>query len=141
MLHHLRPFNIAPQAVEPTEKAERRFFRQLNINFYPLIALAWADLLSIRGPAVTEEIINNNEKRLINLLENYYAFTQKEETEPLLLSGNKLVEAITIAQLPPSKVIKELLFELRELQFSKQINSPEQAFEWFVQKGQSLKKV
>ncbi len=141
VLHHLRPFNIAPQAVEPTEKAERRFFRQLNINFYPLIALAWADLLSIRGPAVTEEIINNNEKRLINLLENYYAFTQKEETEPLLLSGNKLVEAITIAQLPPSKVIKELLFELRELQFSKQINSPEQAFEWFVQKGQSLKKV
>ena len=57
------------------------------------------------------------------------------------MSGNKLVEAITISQLPPSKVIKELLFDLRELQFSKQINSPEQAFEWFVQKGQSLKKV
>lgn len=133
--HHLRPFNMG---IEPTEKAERRFFRQLSTDFYPLIALAWADLLSIKGPAVNVEIINQNEKHLLNLLKKYDEFSQQEKQEPLLLSGDKLVQAIKAAHLSPSKAIKELLSELRELQFTKQITSPKEAFDWFVQKGQNL---
>lgn len=136
--YHLRPFHIAPLENEPSEKAERRFFRKLEDSFYPLIALAWADLLSTRGPMISEEAIEASEKRLFTLCQNYEAFCKQEEKEPLLLKGKVLEEAIKEAALPKSKLIKELLNELRELQLNKEISCAEEAYKWFVEKGKQL---
>ncbi|MDX1921419.1 MAG: HDIG domain-containing protein [Candidatus Caenarcaniphilales bacterium] len=133
--YHLRPFHIAPLENEPTDKAERRFFRKLENSFYPLIALAWADLLSTRGPMISQEAIEMSEKRLLKLCENYQIFCKQEEQEPLLLKGALLEQAIQESGLPKTKLIKELLSELRELQLGKVISSPEEAYAWFIKKG------
>lgn len=134
--HHLRPFQVAPLGSEATEKAERRFFRQLGDDFYLLIALAWADLLSTRGPMVSDQIIETSEERLIKLCEHYRDFSQQETETPLLLKGDLLVQAISDAQLAPTKQIKELLAELRELQLAGSVTSAEEAYSWFVKAGQ-----
>jgi putative nucleotidyltransferase with HDIG domain len=134
---HLRPFNIAALDTEPSEKAERKFFRQIGNSFYPLIALAWADLLSIRGPRVTDTMVEMSEKRLLVLIERYNQHLEQEQTQPLLLTGERLVEAIEVSQLPPTKIIKELLNQLRELQFSGQVLTEQQAYDWFISEGKA----
>jgi putative nucleotidyltransferase with HDIG domain len=129
---HLRPFHIAPIGNEPTEKAERRFFRKLGDDFYPLIALAWADLLSTRGQSISQMAIDQSQSRLLKLCKAYKAFTtQENEIEPFL-EGDLLKQAIQESKLPPTKLIKERLAELRELQLSGKITSTQKAFEWFV---------
>lgn len=129
---HLRPFCIAPIDSEPTEKAERRFFRQLGDDFHPLIALAWADMLSIRGPRVDEQMIALNKKRLTDLSMHYETYSAREKREPFLLAGDLLIQAIQKANLQPTKLIKELLNEIRDIQMAGQISSEEEAFNWFV---------
>jgi hypothetical protein len=129
---HLRPFCIAPIDSEPTEKAERRFFRQLGDDFHPLIALAWADMLSIRGPRVDEQMIALNKKRLTDLSAHYETYSAREKREPFLLAGDLLIQAIQKANLQPTKLIKELLNEIRDIQMAGQISSEKEAFDWFV---------
>ncbi|HEY9886352.1 MAG TPA: HDIG domain-containing metalloprotein, partial [Vampirovibrionales bacterium] len=99
---HLRPFHIAPIGSEPTARAERRFFRKLDCDFYPLIALAWSDLLSTRGPMISDTMIMESEKRLIALCKNYEGFQKQEEKTPLLLNGDYLKQAIKEAGLAPN---------------------------------------
>ena len=134
--YHLRPFHIAPIGSEPTEKAERRFFRKLGDNFYPLIALAWADLLSTRGAAISDEMIKNSELRLLNLCTNYEEFKKQEIKYEPLLAGEDLKQAIELSKLPPSKLIKDILKELQDLQLDNEIKTKEQAFNWFINRSQ-----
>jgi len=129
---HLRPFQVAPIQDEPSQKAERRFFRRSGSVFYPLMALAWADLLSTRGPMVSETIITMSENRLLGLCERYESFIKEDTQTPPLLSGTLLKQAIDQAKLPASKQIKILLGELRELQMSGHINTTEEAYQWFI---------
>ncbi|MDJ0625305.1 MAG: HD domain-containing protein [Candidatus Caenarcaniphilales bacterium] len=135
---HLRPFQLSQKGQEPSPKAERKFFRQIGDLFYPLVCLAWADLLSTRGPKVSEQDVANNEIMLKSLCEKYRELSQKEQITPPLLSGTKLEEAIEVSTLPPTKIIKELLNELRDLQMSGDLETSEQAFQWFISKGQKL---
>ncbi len=136
--YHLRPFHIAPIGSEPTEKAFRRFFRKLDDNFYPLIALAWADLLSTRGPAISEEMIKNSELRLLNLCANYKEFKKQEIKYDPLLAGEDLKKAIELSKLPPSKLIKDILKELQDLQMDNEVQTSQQAFDWFINRSKEI---
>lgn len=140
--NHLRPFNLANNIKSnPTEKAERKFFRQLGCAFHPLIAVAWADMLSIKGPKVSPNIVQANEKRLRVLVENYKIFSEKEQEESPLLHGNLLVDAIREANLSPNKLIKELLFEIRDLQLEGILSSSSEAYKWFISESLKRKKL
>ncbi|MDX1917543.1 MAG: HD domain-containing protein [Candidatus Caenarcaniphilales bacterium] len=131
---HLRPFCIAPSNGEPTEKAQSRLFRKMGSHFPLLIALAWADTLSTKGPAISDELVLQNENRLQKLLTQFYLFQHQEKSNPPLLQGDLLVKAIQTANLPPTAEIKQRLAELRELQLCGKIKSTEEAYDWFVQK-------
>jgi putative nucleotidyltransferase with HDIG domain len=135
---HLRPFQLSPIGAEPTEKTEGRFFRKTENIFLPLIAVCWADMLSTRGPMITDEIIGNNAKRLQKLCKNFVVYSQDEKHTPLLLQGDLLKQAINEAKLPPSKQIKIILEELRERQLAREIILEEDAYQWFVKEGYKI---
>jgi len=138
---HLRPFSIAKLGQEPSLRAQRRIFLAFREYYFPsLVLLCWADLFSIRGPKVTSETIKLSEERLLNLLKKYELFLEEERQEPLLLKGQELKEAIEKSKIKPSKEIKKLLDELRELQIEKKIKTKKEAFLWFVQEASSLQK-
>lgn len=137
VLYHLRPFQVAATGQVPSDKAVNRLIRKIEDKFILLIALAWADLLSTRGEKITEKYIMQSEARLRLLCDKYKIFLHKEKTEVRLLRGKALEDLIKEAGLAPTKKIRELLEELRELQFSGIITEEEAAKKWFLEQARA----
>ncbi len=133
VLYHLRPFQLTnnPQQ-EPTEKAQRRLFRKLGITFPTLIALCWADMLAVRGPAVTAESLNDKRALLNKLYADYKLFLVEEARLEPLLHGERLRELIKEKGIAPTSQIKDALEELRDRQFTGEIKTLEEAEVFFL---------
>ena len=95
-----------------------------------IILIAISDRLSARGKDITEEMVNENINHLNFLLERYFENLEKIEPLPKLLSGNEIMEILSV---PPSPKLGEIISQLQEAQEDGEIATREQAVE-FVRK-------
>ena len=95
-----------------------------------LIAIAYGDRLSARGPGITDEIVEANINGLKRLLEKYLASESSLQPLPKLLSGNEIMQILNIE---PSRELGRIVNMLYEAQISSDVVTKEEAVE-FVKK-------
>ncbi len=135
ILSHMSPFQLGNINEKPSEKAMNRLIRKLDNNFLNLLALAEADLLSTRGESMTREKFEMSQKRLEDLFIQYEIYNKKnQETKPFL-RGEELKKIIEEIGLGQTKLIKELLTELRDLQLLDKIKDVNEAKHWFIKES------
>ena len=116
---------------EITEKIMMRYVRKMDLNSIDAIILAQADRLSARGPAITNDIVENNIKSLNKLLAFYISVKDNLKPLPKLLSGDDVMQILNIK---PSKKLGEIMNALTEAQISGDVITREHAIE-FVKRG------
>ncbi len=121
-------FHIYPSALmkdeNVTERAIIRFIRKIGEDTPDLLELARADRLSARGSAVSFEMIQTNLSNLEKLMEKYIQISPKLKEMPKLIDGNKIMEILNIK---PSRKLKEIIEEIKELQLEGKIKSKDDA--------------
>ena len=128
--YHIYPATLINCA--DNKKAFARFVRRLGSDAPDVIALSRADRLSARGEAITDELIEKSLKHL-DELENYFESVKDLAVCPKgLLDGREIME---ILNLKPSKVVGEILEELKEMQLSGEISTKEEAILYIKNKA------
>ena len=89
-----------------------------------LIAIAYADRLSAKGPDITEEMIEKNINGLKILLEKYLASKNTLKPLPKLLSGDEIMQ---ILEIKPSPELGQIVNLLKEAQISSEVTTKEEA--------------
>ena len=112
------------------EKAMMRYVRKMEDNSLDEIVLAKADRLSARGPAISDEMVENNINSLTRLQDFYLKVKDTLEPLPKLLDGNEVMKLLNIK---PSPKLGEILDALHEAQISGDVITKEHAVE-FVKK-------
>ena len=127
--NHIYPSSVM-SSPEITEKIMMRYVRKMDLNSIDAIILAQADRLSARGPAITDDIVENNIRSLNKLLTFYISVKDNLKPLPKLLSGDEVMQILNIK---PSKKLGEIMNALTEAQISGDIITKEHAVE-FVKK-------
>lgn len=131
---HLRPGALFHQG-PPTDKAVRRFYRQVGEDLPELMLLAFADFGATRGPGLLDESRVALEKNWIELLSEFSVFIKEDEQRVRLLDGKQIMELLSI---PAGRVVGEILTALDEAQTFKEVVNAADA-EAFVKKLYSEK--
>lgn len=126
--HHMRFHSFADRLENenqpPSRKAVYRFFRDCRGAGVDLILLALADLRGAHGSNLTLETWTAYLDIARILLENYWERPQETVNPPRLMDGNDLMKELN---LPPGKIIGQLLEAIRENQAAGKIADREQA--------------
>jgi tRNA nucleotidyltransferase/poly(A) polymerase len=124
--NHIYPSQVmcSPQI---TDKVMMRFVRKMDTNSIDNIILAMADRLSARGPEITDEIVEKNINSLEMLLKFYLDVRENLKPLPILLTGNDVMQILSIK---PSPKLGEIMNALHEAQLSGDITTKEQAVEF-----------
>ncbi len=109
---HLRPGALFHQG-PPTDRAIRRFYRDIDEDLPELMLLAFADFGATCGPEMLGAERKNLEQSLSDLMNGYPAFKAASEARVKLLDGNDVMALLGI---PAGPVIGEILDELAEAQ-------------------------
>ena len=109
---------------EINNKVMMRYIRRMENNSIDEIILSQADRLSARGPAITNEIIENNINALNKLLNFYLENCETLKPLPKLLNGNDIMK---ITGIKPSKKLGEIVNALHEAQISGDVITQEHA--------------
>jgi len=121
--NHIYPAGLVTSA-DSGEKAYLRFFRKMEDEVIDIIAVAHADRLSALGPAITEEMIEQNIVGLQSLLEFYLKEKTKLEPLPKLLDGQ---EIMTLLKIPASRKLGQIIEQLKEAQISSEVVTKDDA--------------
>ena len=121
--NHIYPSHVM-SAPEINEKIMMRYVRKLENNSIDEIILAQADRLSARGPAITDEIVENNINSLNRLMNFYLSVRNSLEPLPKLIDGN---EAMKILNLKPSPTLGKILDALKDAQISGDVTTKDEA--------------
>lgn len=124
--NHIYPSSLMC-APEVNEKIMMRYVRKMGDNSIDEIILAKADRLSARGPAVTDEMVENNLQVLTILLDFYLRVRDTLEPLPKLLDGNDVMK---ILNLKPSPRLGEIMNALHEAQINGDVLTREHAVEF-----------
>ena len=133
--YHMRPFQLAKKYEIPSDKSIYRIIRKLDEDFYLLISLAWADMLSTRGKNITQKDINFSEELLRTCEIKFQEYKKQENKSKILLHGENLERIIIQENLPRTKLIRNLLEDLLERQMLGQIKTVKQAESWFIKQA------
>lgn len=109
------------------DKIMMRYVRKMEDNSIDEIILAQADRLSARGPAVTEEMVNNNISSLNRLLNFYLKVKDTLEPLPKLLDGNDVMKILNIK---PSPELGDIMDALHEAQINGDVLTREHAVDF-----------
>jgi poly(A) polymerase len=132
---HLRPGALFHQG-PPSEKAIRRFYRDVEDDLPELILLAYGDFGATRGPDLLDvEARATAEKNLRDLLDGYQAFKEKSKDRVKLLDGN---DVMTILGISGGPVVGEILEDLVEAQEFNEVSNRAEA-EVFVREHYAKK--
>lgn len=124
--NHIYPSSLMCSP-EINDKIMMRYVRKMEDNSIDVIILAKADRLSARGPAVSDEMVNNNINSLNRLLKFYLDVRDTLEPLPKLLDGNDIMKILDIK---PSPKLGEIMDLLHEAQISGEILTKEHAVEF-----------
>ncbi|HEY9713092.1 MAG TPA: hypothetical protein V6C72_06460, partial [Chroococcales cyanobacterium] len=125
---HLRPGALFHQG-PPTDKAIKRFYRNIGDDTPELMLLAFGDFGATRGPGLMGEGRLQQEQNLSNLLDGYQIFATEKKAMVKLLDGTDVMQLLSI---PAGPVVGEILTALEEAQEFKEVQDRAQA-EDFVQ--------
>ncbi len=132
---HLRPGALIHQG-PPTERAIRRFYRDIEEDLPELILLAYADFGATRGPDLNDALARQSaENNLAVLLKGYEQFKEKSLTRVKLLDGNDVMSLLGIQGGP---IVGEILEDLAEAQEFNEVSNRADA-ELFVREQYSKK--
>lgn len=114
--YHLRPGEFA-RSWPPTERALRRFARDLGGQTLPLLLLQLADGMATRGPTYRRE----NFERHIGFLGHIVTRTAEalREEEPTLVDGEELMRELG---LPSGRLLGAVLTSVREAQLAGEVD-------------------
>lgn len=126
--NHIYPSQVV-SAENINEKIYMRYIRKMEENVIDNIILAKADRLSARGPAITNEIIEENINNLDKLLNYYLSIKDKLKPIPKLLSGNEIME---LKKIPQSPLLGEIIKALQEEQTEGNITTKEEAINFVL---------
>ena len=124
-------FHIYPASIVTgenyTDKAVLRFYRKMEEEVFDVIAIAYGDRLSARGPDITEKIVNDNINGLKKLMNRY--IETKNRIQPLekLLGGEEIME---ICRIPQSPLLGRIIKALKEAQISSEVRTKDEAVEF-----------
>lgn len=127
--NHIYPSHVV-SSPEVNDKIMMRFVRKMDDNAIDVIILAMADRLSARGPAITDDIVNDNITKLSSLLKFYLSVKDNLQPLPKLLTGN---DVMSILNLKPSPRLGQIMNELHEAQLSGDVMSKEHAIQFIMQ--------
>lgn len=129
--HHMRfhffASRLEKEQQEPSRKAVYRFFRDAGKAGVDIVLLGLADLRGMRGHTLTRETWAAALGVARGLLENYWDRPEETVAPPRLLDGNDLMQEFN---LPPSRIVGQLLEAIREAQATGMVSSREQAFDF-----------
>lgn len=114
--YHLRPGEFA-RSWPPTDRALRRFARDLGGQTLPLLLLQLADGMATRGPTYRRE----NFERHIGFLGHIVTRTAEalREEEPALVDGEELMRELG---LPSGRLLGAVLTSVREAQLAGEVD-------------------
>lgn len=121
--NHIYPSSVI-SSPDLCQKVMMRYVRKMEDDSIDAIVLAKADRLSARGPAITDEIIENNLSSLDKLLCFYLDVRDSLEPLPKLLNGNEVMNILNIS---PSPKLGEIMNALHEAQISGDVLTKEHA--------------
>lgn len=124
--NHIYPSSVM-SAPEITDKIMMRYVRKMEDNSIDAIILAKADRLSARGPAISEEMVENNLNNLNRLLKFYLDVKDTLEPLPKLLDGNDVMKILNIK---PSPKLGEIMNAIHDAQISGDILTKEHAIKF-----------
>lgn len=126
--NHIYPSSVIANE-DLTEKIMMRYIRKMEDNVIDNILIAKSDRLSAKGPAITEDIINNNISGLNKLLEFYLAKRETLKPLPKLLDGK---EIISLKQIPQSKELGNIISKLHEAQINGEVLTKDDAIKFVL---------
>jgi tRNA nucleotidyltransferase/poly(A) polymerase len=124
--HHMRPHWLSGRAAL-TSRAIYRFWRATGPAGVDICLLALADYLATYGALLDVQAWIHYVETVQTLLERYYLSRDTAVTPPALINGQQLLDHF---HLEPSRLIGELLEQIREAQVEGEISTPEEALEW-----------
>ena len=127
--NHIYPSQVV-SSEEVTDKIYMRYIRKMNDDVIDNIILAQADRLSARGPAITDEIVNDNISRLNKLLEFYLMIKPKLKPLPKLLTGEEIMDLKNIQQSPK---LGEIISALKNEQLEGNILTKDDAVKFVLE--------
>jgi tRNA nucleotidyltransferase/poly(A) polymerase len=129
--HHMRFHSFASRLAndgqQPSRKAIYRFFRDTAEAGIDLVLLGLADVRGTYAATLRQETWSAALDVARLLLENYWEKPHETVAPPRLLDGHELMQALN---LPPGKIIGQILEAIREQQASGKIFTREQALEF-----------
>lgn len=131
--YHIYPATLINAS--DNKKAFARFVRKLGIDSPDIIALSRADRLSAQGIAVTKEMIEKSLSHLDELEKYYESVKDLIDSPKSLIDGKKIMEILNIK---PSKLVGKIIEELKELQLSGDIKTPDEAVNYVLEKYSKL---
>ena len=102
----------------------------MNDDVIDNIILAQADRLSARGPAIIDEIVNDNISRLNKLLEFYLMIKPKLKPIPKLLTGEEIMALKNMQQSPK---LGEIISALKNEQLEGNILTKDEAVKFILE--------
>ncbi len=126
--NHIYPSQVV-SAENINEKIYMRYIRKMEDNVIDNIILAKADRLSARGPAISDDIVEENIRNLDNLLNYYLSIKDKLKPIPKLLTGNEIMELKHIQQSP---LLGKIIKALQEEQLEGNITTKEEAINFVL---------
>ena len=121
--NHIYPSNVNGN----NEKSIMKFLRRMKDDTTDIILLAMSDRLSALGPDITEEMIDNNIKHLNFLLDRYFEHLEEIKPLPKLLTGNEIMEILSIG---PSPKLGQIIAQLQEAQEDGEVTTKSEAIEF-----------
>ena len=126
--NHIYPSQVV-SSENINEKIYMRYIRKMEDNVIDNIILAKADRLSARGPAITDDIVEENIRNLDNLLNYYLSIKDKLKPIPKLLTGDEIME---LKNIPQSPLLGKIIKALQEEQIEGNITTKEEAINFVL---------
>jgi poly(A) polymerase len=124
LLHHIN--RLAGEGKPPSRRAIYRFFRDAGPAGVDICLLALADLRATYEQTLPQETWAAALEVVRSMLENWFEKPAESINPPPLLNGDDLMQAL---DLPPGKMIGDLIETLREAQAMGKITTREQALQ------------
>ena len=112
-----------------TDKIYMRYVRKAGDNAIDWITIAKADRLSARGPAVTDEMVEENLNGLNRLQEFYIKVKPTLVPLPKLLNGREIMR---LKKIKPSKELGEIIEALTEAQQEGKVTTKQDAIDFVL---------
>lgn len=133
--HHMRPGNLATHE-NVTDKAIHRFFRDLGEDAIAMLLVSLADHLTYLTPRQLKKRSSPHEILTLKMIHRFYHAHQRI-VPPKLLNGHDIMRAF---DLPPSRLVGDLLRELEEAQCERKFANREEALSYLKGRLEFLKR-